>query len=149
MNVKRLSDVDQQQILCIPIQNKKIAECIQHLLVEHASIFKDSRILDLQELVQLIQSTMTNTTYEDASTMTNIDQICHQTTPCASFITQSENARRLKALEFIRIFIEKNKEDFCKYLIDEEHLCQQKTLAIYQMIKQFLKFVYQSEHEQK
>jgi UDP-3-O-[3-hydroxymyristoyl] glucosamine N-acyltransferase len=78
--------------------------------------------------------------------MTNIDQICHSTTSCASFITQSENARRLKALEFIRIFIEKNSEDFCKYLINEEHLCQQKTLAIYQMIKQFLKVVYQSEH---
>jgi len=55
----------------------------------------------------------------------------------------------LKALEFIRIFIEKNKEDFFKYLINEEHLCQQKTLTIYEIIKQFLEVVYQSEYVEK
>ncbi len=148
--MNRLSDVDQhQRIICILVGNQKRAECIQHLLAEHGSIFKDSRIIDLQELVQFIQSTTTNITHEDASTMTNTDQMFCQTTSCTSFITQSENARRLKALEFIRIFIENNKEDFFKYLINEEHLCQQKTLAIYQIIKQFLKIVYQSEHVQK
>jgi len=77
--------------------------------------------------------------------MTNTDEM----TSCTNFITQSENERRLKALEFIRIFIEKNKEDFFKYLINEEHLCQQKTLTIYEIIKQFLKVVYQSEYVQK
>jgi hypothetical protein len=77
--------------------------------------------------------------------MTNTDEM----TSCNNFITQSENERRLKALEFIRIFIEKDKEDFFKYLINEEHLCQQKTLTIYEIIKQFLKVVYQSEYVQK
>jgi UDP-3-O-[3-hydroxymyristoyl] glucosamine N-acyltransferase len=148
--VNRLSDVEKRRILCILVENPKRAECIQNLLTKHATIFKDSRIIDLQELVQFIQSTITtNRTHGDASTMTNTDQMCRQTTSCTSFIAQSENERRLKALEFIRIFIEKNEEDFCEYLINEEHLCQPKTLAIYQMIKQFLKVVYQAEHGQK
>ncbi len=146
MNVNKLLDVDQQQrILCILIENDKIDKYIQNLSVKDASILKDSRIIDLQELVKFIQSTVANKTHKDASTMTNSCQI----TSCVSFMTQSENARRLKALEFIRIFIEKSKEDFCKYLIHEEHLCEQKTLAIYQMIKQFLRIVYQSDHRQE
>ncbi|CAF4377255.1 unnamed protein product [Rotaria sp. Silwood2] len=150
MNVNQSSSDDQQRILCIRIENKEAAESIQHLLMKYASIFKDSRIIDLHELIQFIQSrTTTNITHEDASTMTNTDHICHPITSCASFITQNENVRRLKALEYIRIFLEMNKEEFFNYLINEEHLCQQKTLAIYQMIRQFLKVIYQSEHEQK
>jgi UDP-3-O-[3-hydroxymyristoyl] glucosamine N-acyltransferase len=149
VNANKLLDIDQQRILCILIENDKIDEYIQSLSAKHASILKDSRIIDLQELVKFIQSTTANKTHKDASTMTNTDQNSCQTTSCVSFMTQSENARRLKALEFIRIFIEKSKEDFCKYLIHEEHLCQQKTLAIYQMIKQFLSIVYQSEHGQE
>ncbi len=146
----RLSDFDQQRIICILVENRKISECIQHLLMKYGSVFKNSRIIDLQDLVQFIRSTTkTNITHEDASTMTNTDQIYRQATSCTSLITQSENARRLKALKFIRIFIEKEKEDFFEYLINEEHLCQQKTFAIYQMIKQFLKVVYQSEYLQK
>jgi hypothetical protein len=148
--VDRLSDFDQQRIICILVENRKISECIQHLLMKYGSVFKNSRIIDLQDLVQFIRSTTkTNITHEDASTMTNTDQIYRQATSCTSLITQSENARRLKALKFIRIFIEKEKEDFFEYLINEEHLCQQKTFAIYQMIKQFLKVVYQSEYLQK
>ncbi|CAF3575734.1 unnamed protein product [Rotaria sp. Silwood1] len=155
INVNRSSDNDQQRILCIRVENNEAAESIQDLLVKHASIFRDIRIFDLKELIQFIQSrtttttTTTNITYEDASTMTNIDHMCHQITSCASFITQNENVRRLKALEYIRIFLEMNKEEFFNYLINEEHLCQQKTLTIYQMIKLFLKTIYQSEHEQK
>ncbi|CAF1449891.1 unnamed protein product, partial [Rotaria sp. Silwood1] len=152
INVNRSSDNDQQRILCIRVENNEAAESIQDLLVKHASIFRDIRIIDLKELIQFIQSrttTTTNITYEDASTMTNIDHMCHQITSCASFITQNENVRRLKALEYIRIFLEMNKEEFFNYLINEEHLCQQKTLTIYQMIKLFLKAIYQSEHEQK
>lgn len=146
----RLSDFDQQRIICILVENRKISECIQHLLMKYGSVFKNSRIIDLQDLVQFIRSTTkTNITHEDASTMTNTDQMYRQATSCTSLITQSENERRLKALKFIRIFIEKEKEDFFEYLINEEHLCQQKTFAIYQMIKQFLKVVYQSEYLQK
>jgi hypothetical protein len=70
-------------------------------------------------------------------------------TSCIDLVSQSENVRRLKALEYIRIFLENNEDDFCRYLINEEHLCQRKTFAIYQMIKQFLKVIYQSEHVQK
>jgi hypothetical protein len=142
----RLSDVDQRRILCILVKN---TEHIHDLVMKHTLLFNDSRIIDLQELVELIRSTTTNKIHEDASTMTNTDQICRRTTSCASLITESENSRRLKALEFIRLFIQMSKEDFFKYLINEEHLCQQKTLAIYQMIKQFLKVIYQSEHRQK
>lgn len=71
--------------------------------------------------------------------MTDIEQLVPQKT------IQSENIRRLKALKFIRIFIENNKEDFFKYLINEEHLCGQKTLAIYQIIEQFLKIIYEQK----
>ncbi len=106
---------------------------------------KNSRIIDLQELIPFIQSS----THQDASTMTNTDHMCRSITSGSDLVTQSENARRLKALEFIRIFLENNEEDFCNYLINEEHLCQRKSFAIYQMIKQFLKVVYQSEHVQK
>jgi hypothetical protein len=81
--------------------------------------------------------------------MANIDQNPSQITSCVGFMTQSENTRRPKGLEFIRVFIEKSKEGFCKYLIHEEHLCQQKTSPIYQMIEQFLRTIYQSEHGQK
>ena len=144
MNINSSSDINQQRILCILLKNKKAIECIQHLLTKYESIFKDSRIIDLKDLIEFIQSTR-NRTHEDASTMTNTDQI----TSCTSFRTQTENARRMKALEYIRIFIEMDKDDFFKYLINEEHLCQQKTLAIYEIIKQFLKVIFQSEHEQK
>ncbi len=117
--------------------------------MKYASIFKHSRIIDLQDLVQFIESAKTNITHEDASIMTNSDQMFRQETSRTSLTTQSENTRRLKALKFIRIFIENTKEDFFKYLINEEHLCQQKTSVIYQMIKQFLRVVYQSEYVQK
>ncbi len=111
---------------------------IQHLLAKHASVLKHSRIIDLQELISFIQSS----THQDVSTMAN-------RTSCTDLVSQSENVRRLKALQFIRIFLENNEEDFCKYLINEEHLCQRKTHAIYQVIKQFLKVTYQSKHAQK
>ncbi|CAF1068977.1 unnamed protein product [Rotaria sordida] len=146
MNANRSSDDNQQRILCIQVENNEAAESIQHLLMKHISIINDSQIIDLQDLIQFIRST-TNITHEDAST--NTDHIYNQIISCTSFITQNENVCRLKALEYIRIYLEMNKEEFFNYLINEEHLCQQKTLAIYQMIKQFLKAIYQSEHEQK
>lgn len=116
--------------------------------MRYPSIFKDSRIIDLQEFIQVIQSTM-NITYEDASTMTNSEHMYHQLTSCVSFMAQTENVRRLKALEYIRVFIDKDKEEFLNYLMNKEHLCEQKTTAIYQIINQFLVTVYQSEYAQK
>lgn len=137
INMNKLSDINQQQILCILMEKQKIVE----YLTRYAS---NSQIIDLQDLVQLIQST--NITYEDASTMTNTNQLLEQTRTCRDFSRQSKNIRRLKALEFIRIFIENNREDFFKYLIDKEQLCEEKTLAIYQIIEQFLQTIYQSKY---
>ena len=128
---------DQRRIICILAENQEISESIQRLLEKHAAVLKHSRIVDLQELISFIQSS----THQDVSTMTN-------RTFCADIVSQSENTRRLKALEFIRLFLENNEEDFCQYLINEEHLCQRKTHAIYQAIKQFLKVIYQSKYVQ-
>ena len=148
-SVNGSANVDQQQILCILLKSREKVQYIQYLLAKHPSIFRNSRIIDLQEFTKLAQSTITNRRYQDASTMTHTDQVCRKITSCISLITQTENERRLKALEYIRMFIETNKEDFLKYLIDQEHLCQQKTQAIYQIIKQFLKVISQTECEQK
>ncbi|CAF3859320.1 unnamed protein product [Rotaria magnacalcarata] len=146
-NVNRSTEDHQKYILCIRVENKNEAESIQNLLIKHAKPFKDSRIINLQELTQSPTAGI-NVTHEDASTMTYTDHMCHQLAACASFMSQTENVRRLKALQYIRLFIEMCKEDFFNYLINEEHLCQQKTSTIYRIIKEFLTAIYQSEYEQ-
>ncbi|CAF4892205.1 unnamed protein product, partial [Rotaria magnacalcarata] len=146
-NVNRSTEDHQKYILCIRVENKNEAESIQNLLIKHAKPFKDSRIINLQELTPSPTAGIT-VTHEDASTMTYTDHMCHQLAACASFMSQTENVRRLKALQYIRLFIEMCKEDFFNYLINEEHLCQQKTSTIYRIIKEFLTAIYQSEYEQ-
>ncbi|UJR14584.1 hypothetical protein I4U23_001579 [Adineta vaga] len=136
------SEDNQYRILCLQVENDQVVEQIQNLS-------KKIRIIDFEELMKFIQLTTMKKASEDVSTMTTNDLNCCQQTSCFSLMTQSENTRRLKALEFIRLFMEKNKEEFCHYLINEERLCQRKTLAIYQMIKEFLKILYHSESEQK
>ena len=59
---------------------------------------------------------------------------------------QSEHRRRLKALEFIRLFIEMNEREFFDHLITHEHLCYEKVSAIYQMIKIFLQRIYSNDN---
>lgn len=60
---------------------------------------------------------------QDASTMTDTDSI---------------DQSRLKALEFIRLFLEKPEDDFCHYLIKNEQFSPTKSSMIYQMIQQYL-----------
>lgn len=66
-------------------------------------------------------------TFRDASTMTMNDVVY-------SFECQY----RLKALEFIRLYLENTHEDFCRYLIENEHLSLTKISHISQIIQQFL-----------
>ncbi|CAF0875315.1 unnamed protein product [Adineta steineri] len=144
-SVNKWFDSNQHRILCIQVENDKMLEYIQNLLIKHRSTLKNIRFINFQELIESIQLIIMNRTHEDVSTMTDINQNCCHDTFCINFMTQSENKRRLKALEFIRIFIEMNENDFCQHLIIKEHLCQQKTLAIYEIIKQFLNIVYEQK----
>ncbi|CAF1471422.1 unnamed protein product [Adineta ricciae] len=139
---------NQCRILCFQVENDQILDYIRNLFIENASMLKTTQIIDFEELKRSIQSTKTNKTYQDASTMTTSNQNCCQHTSCCTFMTQSESTRRLKASSFIRLFIEKSKDEFYHHLINEERLCQQKTSAIYQMIKEFLKVIHKPEHEQ-
>ena len=139
---------NQYRILCFQVENDQILDFIRNLFIENETMLKTIKIIDFEELMRSIQLAKTNKTYEDASTMTTINQNCCQRTLCSTFMTQSENTRRLKASGFIRLFIEKSKEEFYHHLINEERLCQQKTSAIYQMIKEFLKVIHKSDHEQ-
>ncbi|CAF0743902.1 unnamed protein product [Adineta ricciae] len=139
---------NQCRILCFQVENDQILDYIRNLFIENASLLKTTQIIDFEELMRSIQSTKTNKIYEDASTMTTSNQNCCQHIFCSTFMTQSENTRRLKASGFIRLFLEKSKDEFYHHLINEERLCQQKTSAIYQMIKEFLKVIHKPEHEQ-
>ena len=53
-------------------------------------------------------------------------------------IDQSDRRCRLKALEFIRLYLESTEEDFCQHLIENEHLSLEKTFLISRIIQQFL-----------
>ena len=97
-----------------------------------------SRSITLPELIKL-----TRIEREDASTMTTIE---HRTPSCSSLATQSVSARRLKSLEFIRLFIGMSKEEFFQYLIEHEDLCEQKASAVYQLIEQNLRTCYPQDH---
>lgn len=61
--------------------------------------------------------------------------------------TEAEHRRRLKALEFIRLFLEMTEEEFLDHLIHHEHLCQEKVAAIYRMIETFLQTIYSTENK--
>ena len=115
-NSKDFSSIDPQRMVCILVENEEIAQWIER---EKIPMF------DLQEFLQL----STKRSSQDASTMTNTG---------TDSIDQSERLSRLKSLELIRLFLERTEDDFCQYLIEQEHFSRAKSLTIYQMIKQFL-----------
>lgn len=131
------------------MDNDQIADRIQDLLADSTSLSKHTKVVKLQELVAFLRTIPIVPPQEDASTMTSLDSFCNAPTSCLDLMSQSENARRLKALDFIRVFLSTSKHEFCRHLIDDEHLCKRKTLAIYEMIQQFLHFACRSEQQAK
>lgn len=129
-------DLNRRRIFCVLIDNDQQAEHLQRLFLEHACIFPHSRLIDFQGLTQLIDSSR--------EAMTDTEPMSRSVS-----MMQSAKTRRLKALELIRLFTQMNRDDFVRYLIYEEHLCKEKTVAIERMIHQFLDTIYRSEHEQR
>ena len=119
----RSDATDQLQLLCLSLDEASQTELRQR-----------SRPVTLPELLELIRIKR-----EDASTMTNTE---HRTSSCSSLSAQSVSARRLKSLEFIRLFINMSQETFFRHLIEHEDLCERKASAVCQLIEQNLRTIH-------